>query len=45
MMDKAMGTIIIAVAVFDIHIDKKAVASINPSKIRPGLIPKEYLYL
>ena len=40
-IDKAIGTIIIAVAVFDIHIDKNEVASIKPSNILPGLIPKK----
>jgi hypothetical protein len=40
-MESAMGTIIMAVAVFDIHIDKKEVASIKPNNIRPGLIPNK----
>ena len=38
-IERAIGTIIIAVAVFDIHIERKEVANIKPSKILPGLIP------
>jgi hypothetical protein len=34
-----MGTIIMAVAVFEIHIDRNAVAAINPSNTRRGLVP------
>ncbi len=41
MIDNAMGTIIMAVAVFDIHMESNDVASIKPSKILPGLIPNE----
>ena len=35
------GIIMIAVAVFEIHIDRKAAASMNPSTIRAGPPPTE----
>ena len=35
-----MGIIIMVVAVFDIHMERKAVANMNPISILPGLIPK-----
>ncbi len=37
--EKAIGSIIMAVAVFDIHMDKKAAANIKPNKIMIGLLP------
>ncbi|GGA66245.1 hypothetical protein GCM10007176_08380 [Salinicoccus roseus] len=36
---RAIGTIIIVVAVFEIHIDRNAVASINPKIILFGFVP------
>ena len=39
MIDRAMGNIIIVVAVLEIHMDKKAVASIKPKTNRLGLVP------
>jgi len=40
----ATGSIIIAVAVFEIHIERKAEASMNPRRMRGGLTPvrREY---
>ena len=38
-MESNMGTIIMAVAVLEIHIERKAVANIKPSKMRAGLVP------
>ena len=35
----AIGTIIMVVAVFDIHMDKNQVATMNPRRIRLGLMP------
>ena len=40
MMERAMGIIIMVVAVFDIHMERKAVANMNPISILPGLMPK-----
>jgi hypothetical protein len=40
-----IGSIIKAVAVFDIHIDKKAVAAIKPTTIEFGLPPKRLIIL
>ena len=40
MIERAMGTIIMVVAVLDIHMDRKAVADMNPISILPGLMPK-----
>ena len=34
-----MGNIIAAVAVFEIHMEMKAVATMNPSTSRRGLVP------
>ena len=39
MIAMAIGIIIIAVAVFDIHIERNAVATMNPSTRRFGLVP------
>jgi len=37
--DRAMGTIISVEAVLEIHIDKTAVASMNPNTSAPGDVP------
>ena len=39
MTASAIGSIIKAVAVFDIHIERKAVASMKPSTILEGFVP------
>ena len=39
MTARPMGSIINAVAVLEIHIERKAVASMKPSTIRVGLVP------
>ena len=39
MIATAIGIIIIAVAVFEIHIERNAVATMNPSTRRLGLVP------
>ncbi len=39
MIATAIGIIIMAVAVFEIHIEMKPVASMNPSTRRRGLVP------
>ena len=39
MMDRPIGSIITAVAVLDIHMDKKAEAPMKPSMIRDGPPP------
>ncbi len=39
MIEIRMGIISMVVAVFDIHIDKNAVANINPNKILAGPVP------
>jgi hypothetical protein len=38
--EKTIGNIIIAVAVLDIHMDKKAEANIKPHNILKGLPPR-----
>ena len=38
-MARAMGIIIMTAAVFDTHIDRKAVASMKPSRMRCVLVP------
>ena len=39
MIATAIGIIIMAVAVFEIHIERNAVATMNPSTSRLGLVP------
>jgi len=40
--ESAIGTIIMVVAVLEIHIDRNAVAIIKPNKILPGFTPNHF---